>query len=130
MILPRRSVRSIPLAVFVVAAATCGGSKSPNNPSPPVQTNIITITASGVTPKSVQVAQGSRVLFVNSDSRPHNMTSDPHPDHGDCPEINQVGFLAVGQSHETGNLNTVRTCGFHDHDSPATTSLQGSIIIK
>jgi hypothetical protein len=29
-----------------------------------------------------------------------------------------VGFLAVGQSKQTGNLNTARTCGYHDHNDP------------
>jgi plastocyanin len=118
------------LAVFIVAAAAaCGGSKSPNNPTP-VQTNTVTITSSGVSPKSIQIAVGSRVTFTNNDSRPHNMTSDPHPDHGDCPPINDVGFLAAGQTKETGNLTVARTCGFHDHDLFANTSLQGSIVIK
>lgn len=73
---------------------------------------------------------GTRVLFVNSDSRPHNMNSDPHPEHTDCPELNQVGFLTPGQSRETGNLVTARTCGFHDHDNPALTTLQGTITIR
>ena len=36
--------------------------------------------------------------FVNNDSRSHEMFSDPHPEHTDCPEINQVGFLSPGQS--------------------------------
>ena len=97
---------------------------------PPVQTTTITITASGASPKNVVIDQGQRVLFVNNDSRSHNMTSDPHPDHMDCPEINQVGFLSPGQSRETGNMIVVRTCGFHDHDIPGSTSLQGSITIR
>ena len=46
------------------------------------------------------------------------MTSDPHPEHNDCPEINTVGLLQPNQSRETGNLVTIRTCGFHDHDDP------------
>jgi hypothetical protein len=58
------------------------------------------------------------------------MTSDPHPDHTDCPEINQVGLLSPGQSRETGNLVTVRTCGFHDHDNPSAQSLTGQIIVQ
>jgi hypothetical protein len=58
------------------------------------------------------------------------MTSDPHPEHDQCPEINQVGFLSAGQSRETGNLVTARTCGFHDHDDPFTQSLQGQIVIR
>ena len=65
---------------------------------PPVQSTTITITGAGVSPKNVIVSLGDRVLFVNNDTRSHNMTSDPHPDHNDCPEINQVGFLSAGRA--------------------------------
>ena len=58
------------------------------------------------------------------------MTSDPHPEHDDCPEINDVGLLNSGQSRETGNLVIVRTCGFHDHDDPDNNSVKGRIIIR
>jgi hypothetical protein len=70
------------------------------------------------------------VLFVNNDSRNRQMSSNPHPDHTDCPEINAVGFIAPGQSRETGNLNTLRTCGYHDHDDPNNTRFQGRIVIQ
>jgi hypothetical protein len=58
------------------------------------------------------------------------MDSNPHPEHTDCPEINQVGFITPGQTKLTGNLNTRRTCGFHDHEQSTNTSLQGSIVIQ
>jgi hypothetical protein len=58
------------------------------------------------------------------------MTSDEHPDHLECPAINQVGLLNPGQSRETGNMVTVRTCGFHDHEDPDNTNLKGRIIIR
>ena len=96
-----------------------GGSATPAGPSSGGSTAAtITITTSGVSPAQVTVSAGSRVLFVNNDTKSHNMASDPHPEHTDCPEINAVGLLQPGQSRETGNLNTVRTCGFHDHDDP------------
>src|SRR5437016_3860771 len=117
------------LALAVAAAASCSKS-SPVDPGPPVQTNTITITATGASPRNVQIAVGSRVLFINNDARSHNMASDPHPEHTDCPEINQVGFLSPGQNRETGNLVIARTCGFHDHDNPNTTSLTGTITIQ
>jgi hypothetical protein len=69
------------------------------------------------------------VTFVNNHSRPHDMSSDPHPEHTDCPPLDQVGFLTPGQSRTSGNFNTVRTCGFHDHNEPSTTGLQGRITI-
>jgi len=133
--------------LIVLAAAACGGgssgtSNTPTNPSPatttttpptttpPVQTTTITITASGVSPQRITVSPGTRVTFVNNDSRQHEMNSDPHPTHGDCPPIDDVGFLAPGQSKQTGNLNTVRTCGYHDHNQPDTANLKGQIVIQ
>jgi plastocyanin len=120
-------IRAVAVASAACLAA-CGG-KGSTTPTP-TATTTVTISSAGVSPKSVQIAPGARVLFVNSDSRSHNMTSDPHPEHTDCPEINQVGFLTAGQSRETGNFVTAKTCGFHDHDSPDTAALKGSVVIK
>ncbi len=94
------------------------------------QAPTITITSSGASPRSMTVSLGSQVTFVNNDSRTHQMYSNPHPEHADCPEINQVGFLDPGQSRQTGNLNTARTCGYHDHGEPSDVSLQGTITIR
>ena len=125
--------------VLVLAGVSCGGGGStPSSPSPtpsptPTPTpapTTITITSAGVSPKSLTVAAGARVTFVNNDTRAHDMNSDPHPDHTDCPEINQVGFLPPRETRQTGNLNRVRTCGYHDHDRDTDTSLQGTITIQ
>jgi hypothetical protein len=63
---------------------------------------------------------------VNNDNQSHEMFSDPHPEHTDCPEINSVGFLSPGQTSRTDNLNTVRTCGFHDHNMPPPSTAIGN----
>jgi len=111
--------------------ASCGGSGSSGTTTPsPTAAATITISATGISPKTVTVPRGSQVQFLNNDRASHQMASDPHPEHTDCPELNQVGFLVTGQSRQTGNLNTARTCGFHDHDAPLNTALQGSIIIQ
>jgi hypothetical protein len=90
----------------------------------------ITITSAGVVDlREVTIRQGGRVTFTNNDSRPHDMASDPHPTHEDCPPLDQVGFLNPGQSRTSGNFTIVRTCGFHDHNLPTSTGLQGRIII-
>lgn len=120
-------------AALSVALHACGGGSSPSAPSPgggggggPVQTNTITITGSGVSPANVQIAVGTRVMFVNSDSRSHEMSSDPHPAHTQCSELN-IGSLQPGQSRETQPVATAKTCGFHDHENPNSSSLRGSI---
>jgi plastocyanin len=91
---------------------------------------VITITSSGVSPKSLTVSPGTQVTFINNDQIVHDMTSNPHPEHTDCQEINQVGFLVPGQSRQTGNLNIVRTCGYHDHTNAFNTAMQGTITIR
>jgi plastocyanin len=123
------------LGCFLMAlmAVSCGGDSSPTQPTPPgggSQTVTITITANGADQRAVTIQPGMRIVFVNNDSRPHEMTSDPHPSHEDCPELNQVGFLNPGQQRESGNLVFTRTCGFHDHSNPGTQALQGRITIR
>lgn len=109
----------------------CGGGGAPTAPSPPIAAGpTISIDATGTSPRELVVAPGTRVLFVNRDSRTHQVNSDPHPGHDQCPELNQVGFLRPGDMRETGNLNTPRTCGFHDHDDPGNGSLHGRIVIR
>jgi plastocyanin len=130
------------VAATLATAAACGGSSSPTSPSDPgtgggssgggtvSDTATITISSAGVvSPSTVTIRQGGRVTFVNNDSRAHDMASDPHPSHEDCPAIDQVGFLSPNQSRATGNLNVVRNCGFHDHNLPGNTGLQGRITI-
>jgi len=114
-------------AALAAAAVACGGSSS--SPTPTPNGPMISITSLGVTPKTLTVTVGAQVTFVNNDSRPHFMQSDPHPDHTDCPEINSVGTLNPGQSRQTGNLTIVRTCGYHDHNDAENRNLQGSIVI-
>lgn len=139
----KRMVRNgLSMAVLVaVTAIACGGGSStpttptspttPTPPTTPVATNTITIGTDGrVSPSVVTIAPGGRITMVNNHNQPHDMSSDPHPEHTQCPEINQIGFLTAGQSRTSGNFNTVRTCGFHDHNLPDNTGLQGRIIIQ
>jgi plastocyanin len=116
---------------FAVTLAACGGDDTPNNPSDPGTTAAtITITSSGVSPRDITVAPGSRVLFQNSDNRPHEPASDPHPTHGSCPPLDQVGTIAAGQSRASGNLNTPGTCSYHDHLNDTNSIFNGTIRVQ
>ena len=131
-----RSVAILALVGAAILAPSCGGGGSgspstPATPTPPPTANVtITITSAGVDKKQVEVPVGGRVAFVNNDSSFHEMSSDPHPIHTDCPPLNQVGALAPGRTGVTGAFTTARTCGFHDHGEPGNANLQGSIVVR
>jgi len=135
-----RSRLLVVLVAFILTAAACGGDSDPSsgpsptptppNPTPTPGGTTFTITSTGVSPRTLTVPAGTRVTFVNNDTRVHDMASNPHPEHTNCPPLNQVGFLQPGQTGTSGNLTTVRTCGFHDHNRDTDTSLQGTIVIQ
>lgn len=142
-----RLARLVVMAVGVVwGSLACGGGQGPTGPGGggtggggtggggtgggPAATATITIGAdNAASPREVTITQGGRVTFVNNNNRPHDMSSDPHPSHEDCPALDQVGFLAPGQSRTSGNFNTTRVCGFHDHNQPSVVGLTGRITI-
>ena len=131
--------KSRPWAFGIAVAALCvlpsckGSNTSPTSPSSgtgPVGATV-TIGANGaVSPAAVTINVGEVVMFVNNDSRSHEMQSNPHPQHTDCPAINAVATLQPGQSRSTGNFTTARSCGFHDHANPNSAALQGTITIR
>jgi plastocyanin len=141
----RRILMAALVGTVLMTAMACsgGGDDSPTAPSDGggstggggggggTPTNTITIGADGrVSPASITIAVGSRVTFVNSHNRNHDMASDPHPSHEDCPAMDQVGFLTPGQTKTSGNFTVARRCGFHDHNDPGNSGLFGSITVQ
>ncbi len=134
-------LKTLLTAATAAALVSCGGGSS----SPTGSTQVIspstgatgpsgatvTITAAGVSPSQVSITVGQSVTFVNNDTRPHEMASDPHPTHGTCPGIEAgIGTLGAGQTKLTQGFSTAGTCGYHDHLNSGTASLQGTITIR
>lgn len=126
--------------LLLAVLAGCGGGESagggPTTPSAsptpaPNSGATITINSAGVaTPSEVTISAGQGVTFVNQHNSNHEMQSDPHPLHTECPPLNAVGVLSPGQSRTSGAFPTARTCGFHDHGESTNTNLQGRIVIR
>ena len=128
-----RLLSGLVVAATVALTFGCGGGSSSSAPSPspnPGPNFTITIANNTVSPKTITVPVGAQVTFVNNDSRDHEIASNPHPEHTDCPPLNDVGYLTPGQSRQSGNLVVARTCGFHDHINFEIQALQGTIIIQ
>ena len=130
--------KHLALAAAVVGVATCGGNggSTPTSPSsgsgtPGQSGATITITAAGaVSPAAVTINGGESVTFVNNSSSAHQIASNPHPAHGDCPAINALATISAGQTKLTNALTTSRSCGFHDHNDPNNAALQGTITVR
>jgi plastocyanin len=118
--------RLVLLAALVGPLAACGSS----NPGGPSSGVTVTMNAAGITPVEVHIPSGGTVTFLNNDSRPHAMSSDPIQTHTDCPAINDVGFLNPGQRGSTAALTVKRTCGFHDHINENDATWKGRIVIE
>jgi len=114
-------------AVFFLTALMSGCGSGPSAPSAAAT---ITITATGISPKEVRIKAWNYVTFINMDSRPHAIASDPVDLHTQCPPLNRVGLLQPGESRDTGTLNLSGTCGFHDHNNTSDATLQGRIIVE
>jgi hypothetical protein len=99
-------------------------------PSPPApQALTVTVGATGVSPVALTGPRAT-VDFVNRDTEVHDIRSNPHPNHSDCPELN-VGRIAPGQRVSILTpLESGRRCGYHDETAPDDVRFQGTIVIN
>ncbi len=86
--------------------------------TPLAQERVITVTAQGVTPRVLVVAPGDRVTIRNLDTVAHQFFSGPYLDRSACPALNQIGYLAPGESRASGNFTAAGTCPFLDDVRP------------
>ena len=134
--------QTLTVAVLVTAAACGGSSTSPSSSGGgsvvvgstgsvgTVGATIAIGTNSAVSPSTVTISVGQSVTFTNNDTRSHDMESDPHPAHTDCPSIGNVGLLQPGQSKTTFGFASAGSCGFHDHNNSDSAALKGLIVIQ
>ena len=141
-----RSLGAFGIAVGVAMSyAACGGGDGGGNPGGPTTGNAVVrstgaagpvgatvnISSAGVDSKSVTVAVGQSVTFVNGDTVPHEIASDPHPQHGSCPSIEAgLGTINPNQSKTTQGFANAGRCTYHDHRNDSDVRFQGSITVQ
>ena len=114
---------------MVVWLDGCSGD-TPTSPSDSTPTTpTITVTDTGVSPTTLQISVGDRVMIVNNGTSIHELQSNPNPAHSDCPPMNTPGTLNPGASGLTGAFTLSGTCGFHDHQNPLLTGFQGFVLV-
>lgn len=83
-------------------------------------------TNDGFSPKSLTVAVGTMVEFVNESARPMWVASNEHPEHALLPTFDQFETVDTGGTY-TYVFDKPGTWSYHDHINP---SLEGVIIVE
>ena len=121
------------VAIGSAACGSSGGGGPSQTPTPspsPLGPPTTTITAAGVDPQVLHTFNFQEsVTFVNGDVRDHDIRSDPHPAHGDCPAMN-LGTLAPGERREISGPSLPRftLCYFHDETDPTNDVFRGVVV--
>jgi hypothetical protein len=119
------------LVVASWAIVACARLTTTTRPSPEVSTDPpgqIAISSAGVKPNLVHLFEPKGVLFLNNDTRPHDIRADgtKNVDAG-CSVVN-VGRIEPGQSGTTGVMSGFLGCYFRDELDPANPAFQGFIL--
>lgn len=101
---------------------------TPDAPILPSATKTVTVTYSdtGFSPKTVMIAKGDTVRFVNESSRRMWVASDLHPTHDIYPAFDDKKAIEKGQVY-TFVFDQIGTWNYHDH---ARASMVGTVIVK
>lgn len=128
------------IALALAITMACGDDDGPTGPSgavvgsgtaPGPSGATITIGANNtISPTQVTIAVGQSVTFVNNHTGNHEIASDPHPAHTNCPSINALGSIPSSQTRLTNSFTGTGTCRFHDHGDPSNGNLMGTIVIQ
>lgn len=86
----------------------------------------VQINADGFSPATISVKSGDIVTFVNKDSGPHRVASNPHPTHTDLPGFDSLKDLGAGESYSFTFVKK-GTWGYHDHLNP---SHLGKVVVE
>lgn len=109
-----------------LAVATTPATPSGTAPTTTTAGTTVNITSAGFSPATVTVSPGTVVTFVNTDTKPHWVASDPHPVHTGLPGFDAKSALAPGASYSF-TFTTAGTYGYHDHLNPST---RGQVVVE
>lgn len=86
----------------------------------------IEITADGFNPNIESISKGTKVTWINKDSKPHKVASNPHPEHTGTPGLDSKDPVGP-EGNYSFTFDKVGTVTYHDHLNPTT---NGTIVVS
>ena len=120
----KKSVSGAVLCLLWLAA--CGGGSSPT-PDSTASGLTLTLSNSGVSPKTSSISGSTSITVLNNDSAVHQLASNPNSQQVDCPELNTA--MLSGDSFTATISDRIGTCAFIDSLNPTDSSFQGTITV-
>lgn len=87
----------------------------------------VTISSKGFLPQTVKITKGSLVTWLNQDTKPHQIKSDPHPSDSLYPFLDTEDVLSLDGA-VTITFDTVGTFTYHDEMNPL--KFKGTVIVE
>ncbi|MBI2609591.1 cupredoxin domain-containing protein [Candidatus Giovannonibacteria bacterium] len=86
----------------------------------------VEMMSNGFSPSTVNITAGTKINFVNRDSKPHWPASGPHPAHTCYAGFDALRGVNPGETYSF-TFNEKNSCGFHDH---LNTSIRGTVTVE
>jgi plastocyanin len=122
-----RRVGFLIVLVLIAAVSTYLALHSEPISARPAVNAQIEITAARISPVTLRIKAGQSVMWVNQDSEPHQIASDPYPAEDTLPALNSLEPLATGESY-TYVFERSGSYTYHDHSHPL--AFKGTIIVE
>lgn len=119
------------VVVFLGAAAYLRHTSSPSQPASQTTQKAavaqVEITADGFSPQTLSIPAGTKVTWVNKDSNPHRVASNPYPDNTSLPGLDSKDPPLGPNASYSYTFATAGNFTYHDQYHPTT---NGEIIVK
>lgn len=107
-------------------SASTSGTIQEGSPTASASEHLVTITSAGFSPSVITIKSGEIVTWMNNDTAPHTVNSDPHPTHTLYPILNTVGRIDPG-AKKSLTFQPPGSYKYHDHLNP---TLTGQVVAQ
>lgn len=118
-----------PKGAATPTASPAGGGASTSVTTRVARNHRVELTPAGLAARTLVIAVGDTVTFVNTTDGSFWPASDPHPTHDQCPGFDARRVLRRGETYVVPFM-TPQICGFHDHTDAGNASRQGIITVR
>ena len=115
------------LLIGIVVMFITRKPQSTTTPAVPVAQATVTINNAGFIPATIKIQQGQQVVWINTDTKDHQISADPHPSHSSLPALSETSKL-LSEESMSFIFEKSGTYTYHDELPPLT--LKGTVIVE